>query len=129
MNKWIKLSAVSLSGIIISFGVLWGINQFDQARYYNGYNTQQQSQGNMNAQTGANMNMQSNGMNAQAGAGVNMQTSSNGNSMNMQATPAMNNPQGSGSMGMPMMDMPMMNMPMMDMPMMKDKMMPMMPMM
>lgn len=124
MNKWIKLSALSLSGIVISFGVLWGIQQFDQARYYNGNNTQQQSQGGLNAQTGANMNMQSNGMNVQAGGGMNMQTSSNGNSANMQATPTMSNTQSSSSMGMPMMDMPMMDDKMM--PMMDDKMMPMM---
>ena len=82
-NSWFKLAAVSLSGIVISFSILWGIQQLDQSRYYNGYNTQQggmNNQGNMNMQ--GSMNVQS-GMNGQQMQGdMNMQQSQG--SMNSQ---------------------------------------------
>jgi hypothetical protein len=42
-NPWFKLAVVSLAGIIISFGILWGINEFKR---YNGYSNM--NMGNMN---------------------------------------------------------------------------------
>ena len=108
MNQWIKLAVASLTGIVISFSILWGIQQFEQNRYYNGYN-QQQYQSGMNTQSG--MNMQ--GYNANGEVGMNVQSNSG---MNMQDTSGMN-VQSSGSMssqgsnmGMPMMDDKMMGM-------------------
>ena len=112
MNSWIKLSAVSLTGIVISFGILWGIQQFNQSANYNGNNTQQQFQG------GSNMNTQGNnaqgGMNGQNG--MNGQSNSNMNGQNGMSGQSSQNSQ----MSAPMMDddmMPMMDDDMMPMPM------------
>ncbi|MDO9535231.1 MAG: hypothetical protein Q7J85_07865 [Bacillota bacterium] len=44
-NPWVKLAVLSFAGIVLSFGILWGINQ------YNGYNG-------INANYRYNMNMQ-----------------------------------------------------------------------
>lgn len=99
MNSWIKLAAVSLSGIVISFGVLWGIQQVNGTSYNNGYNTQQQYQ------NGSSMNAQGS-MNMQGGSSMSSQGSTN--------------MQQGASMGMDQMSMPMMDDKMQD-----DKMMPM----
>ena len=89
MNSWIKLTAVALSGIVISFGVLWGIKQFDQSKYYNGYNNQQQYQGGMNSQGMNTQGMNTQGMNTQ---GMNTQ-GMNAQGMNAQG---MNSQSGMG---------------------------------
>lgn len=82
-NPWLKLSAVSFGGIIISFGLLWGINQFSgsnssQGIYQNGMQVSMNAasngmnmQGNMSLQ--GNMNMQGNsGMQGNMGMQDNM---------------------------------------------------------
>jgi hypothetical protein len=75
-NSWLKLAAVSLAGIVVSFGILWGINSFSNTNMNNmnmgtGYqNTQTYGatengynmQGSMNMQGNMNGNMQSGGM-------------------------------------------------------------------
>lgn len=79
-NPWLKLSAVSFAGIIISFGLLWGINQFSGSNSNQGI-YQNRMQVSMNA--GSNgMNMQGN-MNMQGSSGMQGNTGMQGN-MGMQ---------------------------------------------
>jgi len=58
-NTWFKLAGVSLGGIVLSFGILWGAQQVNQ---YNSYGNQMQMNrnqmqmnGNMNNQGSSNM--------------------------------------------------------------------------
>lgn len=111
-NPWFKLAAVSLAGIVISFAVLWGIQQFSSYRYYNGY----QAQGYMNTQNGyynGYYNANGNGMNMQDGmgsgmnvqGGMKMQSNMNGGmnmqaGMNMQGNMNSSSRSGMGMMGM-----------------------------
>lgn len=58
-NPWIKLAIVSVAGIVISLGILWGINQFNGYNRVNaGYNMNLQSipQGQMQMQASGNTN-------------------------------------------------------------------------
>ena len=55
-NTWAKLVVVSLLGIVVSFGILWGVNEFNRYNYAKamyGYNMNMNGmniQGNMNIQ-------------------------------------------------------------------------------
>ena len=88
-NPWFKLATVSLAGIVITFGILWGINRFNGANANSsmnmGYSNQMSSmqmgqQGNMTGMqtgqlgnmTGMQMGQQGNmaGMNTQNGINV-----------------------------------------------------------
>lgn len=88
-NPWIKLATVSFAGLLISFALLWGIQQFNSYQYYNGY-----------AQYGYDNNgMMNTGMtgNVNASAGMNMQ---NGTiSAGMNASGNMNSGMGMGMSG------------------------------
>jgi hypothetical protein len=128
-NPWIKLAAVSFAGILISFAVLWGVQQFSNYQYYNhnnmnsntmmnggynwngmggsyngSYNMNGMNQNNMSS----GMNMQGNmgsGMNMQGnmGSGMNMQGNMN-SGMNGSSNSSMNMQGGSSSSGTGMMD-------------------------
>ena len=63
-NSWFKLAAVSLAGIVLSFILLWGIQQFNQYQYYNNMNNIQMNGTNMQ---GGNMNTQGGNMNMPGG--------------------------------------------------------------
>lgn len=89
-NSWFKLATVALTGLVLSFVLLWGIQEFNQYKYYNGYN----STGTMQMNGYGNMNMNQNGINIQG-------------NMNMQGS---SNMQGGMGMGMDMMNMGMDNM-------------------
>lgn len=93
-NPWLKLAAVSFAGIIISFALLWGVNQF--AGYSNqnnlnrfGYqNIMNSSAYGMNMQ--GSMNIQGNMMqgnmmqgNTNSGMGMDMMDKMMGMDMNM----------------------------------------------
>lgn len=81
LNSWFKLAAVSLAGMIVSFLILWGLQQYNQYQYYNNMNGMQMNgysnmQGNSGYMPGVNMqggwNMQGNsgympGVNMQGG--------------------------------------------------------------
>lgn len=94
MNSWFKLAAVSLAGMVISFIVLWGYQQYIQTQYYNnmngmqmnGYGTMQGNSGympNMNMQGGWNMQGNSGNMpNMNMQGGWNMQGNMPGYNMN-----------------------------------------------
>lgn len=78
-NPWIKLATVSLAGIVISFGILWGINQF------NGINSNSSmNMGNNNQMSGMQMGQQGSmsGMNTQNG--INVREKVNAGGMNVQ---------------------------------------------
>jgi hypothetical protein len=111
-NSWFKLAAVSLTGIVISFAILWGIQQFNQSRYYkgynNGYNMQQSgmyNQGNMNAQGGMNMQQGQGNMNMQQGQGTMNGQQMQGNMNMQQGQGSMNGQQMQGGSMMDMMKM------------------------
>jgi hypothetical protein len=57
-NVWLKLAAVSLSGIILSFVLLWGVNQFSAYNAGYGYNNMY-IQGNSNGYMNTNKGMSS----------------------------------------------------------------------
>ncbi|MBB6215460.1 hypothetical protein HNQ80_001549 [Anaerosolibacter carboniphilus] len=89
-NPWVKLAVVSLLGIVVSFGVLWGVNEF--TRYNNaqamyGYNMNMAPMNNMSMNMQGNMNMQ---------GGMNMMPMDNMNGMGMMK---MDNMNGMGMMG------------------------------
>lgn len=96
-NPWLKLAAVSFAGIIISFVILLGIQQFSNYQYYS--NTAMN--GSYNNTSTMNSMMQSN-MNSGTSMQSNMNTSMNSNSsssMNMNSSSS-----SSSSSGMGMMD-------------------------
>ncbi len=93
-NPWLKLAAVALIGILISFGILWGINEFNKNYYYGG----------MNTGYGYNMNrMSNNDMYYMNTNGMNMQGNMNMNGMAMMPMNGMNMQGGMGMKGMGMM--------------------------
>ena len=68
-NSWIKLAAVSLAGIVVSFVILWGINQFNTT---NGAGNMNMGYGYQNRQHyGMNGNNAMNGMNMQGQGSMN----------------------------------------------------------
>ncbi len=82
-NPWLKLSAVSFAGIILSFGLLWGIDQFsgsdsNQGIYQNGMKVSMNTSSNSTYLQG-NMSMQSNS----SGMGMMDNMNNNQNSMGM----------------------------------------------
>lgn len=82
-NAWFKLASVSLAGIVLSFILLWGIQQFNQSQLF--YNVNTQTNG---------MNMQYNGgMGSMAGMNMGGNINMQGN-MNMQGGMMMDNMKG-----------------------------------
>jgi hypothetical protein len=103
-NSWFKLATVALAGLVLSFILLWGIQQFNQYKYYNGYG----STGTIQMNGYGNMQMNQNQMNSIMNQnGMNMQGSMNiqGN-MKMQGSSNMQSGMGMDMMnkGMNMMD-------------------------
>lgn len=103
-NPWLKLAAVSFAGIITSYALLWGVNQFSgytnqsSMNQYGMQNTMNSYDYGMNMQ--GNVNIQGN-MNSGTGMGMMdnmMGMMDNMMGMNMQGN--MNN--GQSSMGMDM---------------------------
>jgi hypothetical protein len=87
-NPWLKLVAVSLAGIIISFVILWGINQFsgysNNMYSMNTYNYGMNMQGNVSMQGNMNIQNSSSGsMGMMDNNMMNMQGSSNSNNGGM----------------------------------------------
>lgn len=107
-NAWFKLAAVSLTGLIMSFVILWGVGQFSQYKYNNAY--MNNIQNSMNGQGYRNMQgmngqgyMNMSGMNAQGSMnmpGMNAQGSMNMPSMNMQGGMSMPNMNSQGNSNM-----------------------------
>jgi hypothetical protein len=100
-NPWFKLAGVSLAGMVISFVILWGIQQVNQYKYYNGYNTNGTMQ--MNGYSNGNMsNMNQTQMNNMQMQGMQQGQNSMNNGMgmqgNMNSQGSMSNMQGNTNM-------------------------------
>jgi len=82
-NPWLKLTALSFAGIIISFVLLWGINQFSSLNSNQGNIYQNGIQTSMNI--GSNgMNMQGNmSMHGNISSGMGMMGNMNNSQTNM----------------------------------------------